>query len=153
MTCALAKKNTFSFLLQRQLRSVKLFLYKYIFIPCLFSDVQFRFDLHIYMKFKCILPFFLTNNPASFISLRSACIFFLLWAIPQPPCCRLRCPSSGVQLSTPRGDTNTWRSSETRMAPESRPACMAPLTLLSRLPVKGSARTTTLTCDGDNNAV
>lgn len=76
------------------------------------------------------------NNPP----LMSVFIF-TLWAIPQTPWCWPRRATGGVQLSTPRRDTNTWRSSETRMAPEPRQANMSPLSRLPWLAIKGSSRT------------
>lgn len=114
-------------------------------------------DMHIYMKISLYLNKHILTKTICLVFLLKAqysvYCFFPLRAIPHPPRCRLSCPTGGVQLSAPRGDTNTRGSSETRVAPESRPAHVSPLALLPWLAIKGSAGTSTLTWDWDRNVV
>lgn len=68
-----------------------------------------------------------------------------LWATPPPLGCWPRCYIGGIKQTAARGYTDTGGPSEPWVTPESWTACMSPLTLLSRLAIKCSARTPTLT--------
>lgn len=74
-------------------------------------------------------------------------LLFSLWAISQPPRSWLRCSIGAVWLGAASGDTNTWRSPETRVTPQPGPAHMAPLARLPRLTVKRSSGTSRWACD------
>lgn len=116
---------------------------------------------HIYIKFKFILTKHINNNHLlcflfniwSTVQTDCCSLLFSLLAISQPPRCRPSCHAGDFLLSAPRGETNTWRSPETRVASESGATHVPPLTPLSGLPVKGSTLTSTLTCEPDKNMI